>query len=81
MSRVVLNGWIPVSVWVDLDAKEVTEVHAGDDCFEYEEVDKLISAYDGDSRDLTLLTEEDRALIDAARAIADEAEWPAWEWG
>lgn len=70
MSRVELTGWIPVTVVVDLEDECVAEVHAWDEEFRYGDPPSDLPAWqpaDDDER--------------TAREIADEAIWPAWEWG
>lgn len=71
MSTVELAGWIPVTVLVDVDSREVSAVQAWDEEFRYGDPPQ---AGAGDEQHVR---EEERE----AREIADAAVWPAWRWG
>jgi len=72
-TRITLNGTVPVCVEVDIATGEVLRVVVEDEFHEW--TDPLTG---WGRRHFGFVTAEQ---LDRARQIADEAEWPVWDFG
>jgi hypothetical protein len=68
---VQLHGSVPVTVVYNPETRRVERVIVHDDSHEW----SLASATDDADRPL------DPVTADAYRAVADDAEWPSWDFG
>lgn len=64
--QVWLSGTVPVSVCIDVATKDVSKVVVGDEAFEYDEEQEPAYSFE---------------TVAVARAIADQVDWPGWEFG
>lgn len=75
MSTVIIEGTIPVYAIVDLEAKEVIQVVAEDSEFEYSTPE--VNIFTEDWKEIPTDDPRHQEAFD----IAEDTEWPAWDWG